>query len=202
MIQAVTATAAPLGLELLDYLMYYPGIAQDTGSQPLTTGIALPRYPTGANVQMMVVEQNSYVGGATFFVTYTNQDGTAGRVTPTVTCNTQISPGTIVTSATATAGCTGRFMPLQSGDSGVRAVDAIEFLTPDVGLVAVVLVKPLARGISIFEITAPTEIDFMIEYGFMPVVQPDAYLNLICKPTGTLASAPLQGDLTTVWSNT
>lgn len=102
--QVFTATAVPLALRLLDYLMFYPGIAMDVGTQDLTTSIDLPRQTAGQegrNVQIMAIEQSAYVGGATFRLTYTNQDGVAGRVTPTVTCNTQIVAGTIATSASA-----------------------------------------------------------------------------------------------------
>lgn len=201
--QITTSTAAPLSFVLMDYLMYYPGIAMDTGSQPLTTAISLPRQTTGyegRGVQIMAVEQNPYVGGAQFFVTYTNQDGVAGRVTPTVKCNTQVVAGTLATSATATALCTGPFLPLQHGDSGVRSIDAVEFLTADVGLICLVLVKPL-EWFNHYEITAPSEWDFLLHKKRLPVIENDAYLNAIVKPVGTLASAPITGDITTVWSN-
>ena len=201
--QIVTATAAPLAFYMLDYLMFYPGIAMDVGSQALTTSISLPRQTEGQEgrgVLMMAVEQNSYVGGAQFFVTYTNQDGVAGRVTPTVKCNTQTVAGTIATSATATALCTGPFLPLQQGDSGVRPIDAVEFLTGDVGLISLVLVKPIIP-FNHYEITAPSEWDFLQDRGYMPSIENDAYLNFIVKPVGTLASAPITGEITTVWSN-
>lgn len=201
--QIVTATAAPLSFVLMDYLMYYPGIAMDIGSQALTTGISLPRQTTGSEgrgVQIMAIEQNPYVGGAQFFVTYTNQDGVAGRVSGTVTCNTQVSAGTVATSAPATAGCAGPFLPLQAGDSGVRSIEAIEFLTADVGLICLVLVNPLAR-FNHYEITAPSEWDFLIHKKFLPVIENDAYLNAIVKPIATLAAAPITGDITIMWSN-
>lgn len=200
--QVVTATAVPLALRLLDYLMFYPGVAMDVGTQDLTTAISLPRQTVGQEgrgVEIMAVEQSSYVGGATFRLTYTNQDGVAGRVTPTVTCNTQIVAGTIATSATATAGCVGPFIPLQSGDYGVRSIEQVEFLTGDVGLLAFVLVKPVARC-NVYEITAPAEWDFFQEFAYFPPIEDDAYLNFIAKPVGTLASAPIAGDITTLWS--
>ncbi|MEF8755930.1 MAG: hypothetical protein V5B60_18690 [Accumulibacter sp.] len=200
-LQIVTATAAPLALRLLDYLMFYPGVAMDVGTQDLTNVATLPRYTDGRGVQIMVVEQSSYVGNAQFRLTYTNSDGVAGRVTPTMVCNTQVVSGTITTSATATAGCSGPFVPLDHGDAGVRSIQQVEFLTGDVGLLALVLVKPIAR-LSCYEITSPSETDFLLEYGELPAIKDDAYLNFICKPVGTLASAPIAGDITTVWSTT
>lgn len=200
-IQTATAAAAVSTFELLDYLMYYPGIEMDTGVVALTTGIALPRYTDYKGVMMMAVEQNPYVGGATFQVTYTNQDGVAGRVTPVLTCNTQVVAGTIATSAPATAGCCGRYLALQRGDSGVQSIDSIEWFTPDVGLICLVLVKPLAT-FSIFENTMPNYFDLWNDFSQLPEIKDDAYLNLICQPTGSLAAAPLYGNLTTIWSAT
>jgi hypothetical protein len=198
-LQIVTSTAVPLALRALDYLMFYPGIAMDVGIQDMTNVATLPRSSSGKGVQIMVVEQSSYVGGATFRLEYTNSDGVAGRVTPNMVCNTQVVSGTLATSGPATADLPGPFVPLQSGDGGVRSIDRIEFLTGDVGLLALVLVKPVAR-VSVFETVSPAETDFLLEYGELPKIDDDAYLNFICKPVGTLAGAPIAGDITTIWS--
>lgn len=195
---STTSTAAPLPIILLDYLMFYPFIDQDVGDKTLTTNIALPRYPTGAGVQMMAVEVASQVGGSTFYVTYTNQDGVAGRVTPTVRCNTQTVNGTIITSAPVTAGCAGPFIPLQAGDSGVRSIQSVTYTTGDIGLMTLVLVKPLA-SIAVYDTTAPVERDFLIDSGILPIIKDDAYLNMVCHPVGTLASAPILGEIHTFW---
>lgn len=200
LLQVVTTTAAPLSLKLLDYLMFYPGVAMDVGVQELTNAATLPRYADGNGVQIMAVEQSSYVGGASFRLTYVNQAGDVAQ-TPIVTCNTQISAGTIATSAPATAGVSGPFVPLAHGDSGVRSIQSVEWITGDVGLIAFVLVKPIAP-LSVFETTAPAETDFLLEYRVLPRIEDDAYLNFIAKPVGTLASAPIAGDILTVWSPT
>lgn len=196
-----TTTAVPLPFILCDYLMFYPFISQDAGDLDLTTAIDLPRYPTGASVQMMAIVTNSQAGGVTFNVTYTNSDGTAGRVTPNITTTTQSVAGTLITTAQATVGCSGPFLPLQAGDSGVRLVERVTWNASDVGLMALVLVKPLLGG-QLFDITAPVEIIPIIDRAHPP--QPiidDAYLNLICCPNGTLAAAPFNGELETVWSS-
>jgi hypothetical protein len=196
----VTATAVPLPMILLDYLLYYPFIdMSSTDLQPMTVGDALPRYTDGDGVQIMAVEVAAQVGGSTFFVNYTNSDGVPGRQTPTVTCNTQVTTGTIITSAAATLGSAGPFLPLQAGDSGVRSIESITFLTGDVGLITLVLVKPLA-SLSIFDITAPAERDFILDGPQCPVIKDDAYLNAIVLPSGTLAAAPLHGTIETIWN--
>ena len=200
MAMTVTATAVPLPMILMDYLLYYPFVDMSvTDLQPMTVGDTLPRYTDGDGVQIMAVEVAAQVGGSTFFVTYTNSDGVAGRQTPTVTCNTQVTTGTIITSAAATLGSAGPFLPLQSGDSGVRSIESITFLTGDVGLITLVLVKPLA-SLSIFDITAPAERDFILDGQQCPIIKDDAYLNAIVLPSGTLAAAPLHGTIETIWN--
>ena len=194
-----TATAAPLPMILCDYLLYYPFIGMDAGEQSMTNDVALSRYTDGAGVMVMAVEVASQVGGASFFITYTNSAGVAGRITPTVTCNTQTVNGTIITSAPKTLGTAGPFIPLAHGDSGDGSIEKIEFLTGDVGLISLVLVKPLASH-SIYDITGPSESDFLIDKGVLPTIVDDAYLNMIVHPVGTLAAAPIIGEIQTFWS--
>lgn len=201
---SVTAAAAPLPMILCDYLLYYPFIDMSVAGsefQPVVNETAsLTRYTTGAGVQMIAVEVASQIGGAQFFVTYTNQSGVAGRVTPTLTCNTQVVNGTLVTTASATSGSAGPFLPLQEADSGVRLVEGVTFLgAGDVGLITLALVKPLATH-AIQEITAPAERDFAIDFPSMPRIEDDAYLNLLCHPVGTLAAAQLTGTAEFVWN--
>ena len=152
-----------------------------------------------AGVQVMAIEVAAQVGGSQFRFTYTNSAGVAGRVSQTVTCNTQVVNGTVITSAPTTNGCAGPFVPLQSGDTGVRSIEQVEFLTGDVGLIALVLVKPLASA-SIFDITAPVEVDYLIDQNQMPIIKDDAFLNMIVHPSGTLAAAPIQGMIETMWA--
>ena len=196
----VTTTAVPLPCILCDYLLYYPFVDMSvTDLQEMVVGDALPRYSTGAGVQIMAVEVASQIGGVSFNVTYTNSDGVAGRVTPNVTCNTQTVNGTIITTAPATVGCAGPFLPLQAGDSGVRSIESCTFITGDVGLITLVLVKPLA-SFSIYDITAPVERDMILDGVQLPEIKSDAYLNLICYPSGTLANAQIMGTIETVWN--
>lgn len=194
-----TTTAVPLPIYILDYLMYYSFVTMDVGTQDLNNTNSLTRYTDGVGVEIMAVEVASQVGGAQFRVTYTNSAGVSGRVSQTVTCNTQVVNGTIITSAPTTAGCAGPFIPLADGDTGVRSIQQVEFLTGDVGLISLVLVKPIA-SISIYDITAPVEVDYLIDQNIVPIIKDDAYLNMICHPSGTLASAPFNGMIETAWS--
>lgn len=199
-IQSVSASAAASTYELLDYLMYYPGIPMDTGVVTLTTNISLPRYTDYKGIQIMLLEQNPYAGSCQFQVTYTNQDGTSGRLTPILTCNTQLVTGTIATSAPTQVGSCGRFLPLQGTDSGVKSIDSIEIMgAGDIGLLCLVLVKPLAT-FGIFEVTQSNQFDMWNDYSYLPIIKDDAYLNLICMPNGSLAGTSIIGNITTIWS--
>jgi len=196
----VTATAVPLPCILCDYLLYYPFVdMSSTDEQAMIQVDTIPRYADGAGVQIMAVLVASQIGGVSFFVNYTNSAGVAGRISRTVTCNTQTVNGTIVTTAPATDGCAGPFIPLQAGDMGVRSIESCTFLTGDVGLITLVLVKPLA-SFSIYDITAPAERDMILDGVQLPVIKDDAYLNVICYPSGTLASAQIMGTIETVWN--
>lgn len=196
-----TATAVPLPLLLCDYLMYYPFVDMSvTDYQPLTTGITLPRYPTGAGVQIMAVEVagQSGTGNPQFQVRYTNQDGVAGQLTRAVACNTQVVNGTLINTARATAAANGPFLPLAPGDTGVRLIEGVTFYTADIGLIALVLVKPVAAH-QIRTIDAPAERNYLQDFAAMPAIADDAYLNLICCPQGTLSAAPIHGTIQTIW---
>lgn len=199
---ATTATAVPLPMVLLDYLLFYPFIDESINDvQPMTNVVTLPRYTTGEGVQMMavVVAGHSVGTGVSFVVSYTNSQGVSGRTSKTVQLNTQFVNGTIITSAPATANCNGPFIPLQNGDTGVRQIDSVTVTGSDVGLFTLVLVKPLAQ-MSIRGIGAPVEIDYFKDMGGgIPKIEDDAYLNFICHPVGTLSAAPIHGYIETVW---
>ena len=197
-----SATGLPVTLLLCDYLLYYPFVDQgSTDAQVMTNTVTLPRYADGGGVQMMAVLQAPQTGGQSFFVTYTNQDGVAGRTSETVTCNTANVNGTLVTAATLgpTGRCAGPFIPLQSGDSGVRAVESVTMLGTDVGLMAIVLVKPLVTT-RVQEQIAANERDYVKDFFSAPRIYDGAYLNLLCLPSGSLSGVTLIGSLATMWT--
>lgn len=191
----------PLPMILLDYLMYYPFIDEGTTDEQLMDNTqTLPRYTTGEGVQIMAVSQGARTGGQSFYVTYTNSEGVSGRTSATVIENTAAANGHIVTSSTATSGASGAFIPLQQGDKGVRSIESVTMLGTDVGLFALVLVKPLAST-TIRENTAVVEKDYFMEAGVIPEIKQNAYLNWICLPiSGSLSGAVIFGDLKTVWT--
>lgn len=210
MAMCVTAAGVPQRIYLLDYLMFYPFCDMGgTDAQAMNVGVDTPavltRYVTGDGVMILpVLVAPHAVAGDSFFVTYTSStgtNGTAGRVTPLHTMNTVCAVnGTILTTSRAGAGRFGPFMSLQAGDKGVRSIQSVQCTAgTDIGLFTLVLVKPLAE-FTIRGIDAPTEKDFLLDAGKMPVIYDDAYLNFISCPTGSLSGAALIGDATFVWN--
>jgi hypothetical protein len=201
---ALVTTASPSTFILCDYLGYWPFV--DMAGTVELTGSGLTRYTDGVGVKIMAVLVATQVGGCIFNLTYTNQAGLGGRTSKNVICNTAIINGAIVTTQptpTATYQAS-PFIPLQSGDTGVKSVQYVNWITEDVGLLAIVLVKPIAQ-ISLEPTTvsvySPSEKDFALDaVGSLPVIQDDAYLNFICMPTATLASSVIYGMIETVWS--
>lgn len=196
-----SATPLPMPVILCDALLYYPTIEDGTTDpQVMDNTLALPRYTDGEGVQMMAVTIASRTGGQSFTVSYTNSDGTAGRTTPAVRQNAVAAPGTITTSATATANTSGGpFIPLQSGDSGVRSVESVTMSGADTGFFAIVLVKPIAQSV-IRGIDAPYEKDMLLMGSEIERVQDDAFLTLLAMPNGSLSGLAVRGAIRTIWS--
>jgi len=201
MAMTTTATGLPMPMILMDYLLFYPFIDEGTiDEQPLTNTASLTRYTDGDGVQIMAVSVAGRTGGQTFSVKYCNQDGVEDRVTSTVLQNTAAANGSIVTTATASNGAAGPFIPLQAGDTGVRYIQSVTMNGPDVGLFTLVLVKPLLQ-MQIRGIDAPVEVDpFLMKGTSLPVIQDDAYLNFIALPQGSLAATAIHGTIKTVWN--
>lgn len=186
---------------LCDYLLYYPTIEDgNTDSQVMDNTVTLPRYTDGKGVMMMAVTISSRTGGQQFNVTYTNQDGVAGRVTPNVTQNAVSAPNTITTASLASASSPqSAFIPLQQGDSGVRSVQSVQMLGADTGFFALVLVKPIAHTV-IRGIDAPYDKDMLLFANELERVYDDAYLSILGLPNGSLSGQTIRGTAKFVWN--
>jgi hypothetical protein len=196
------ATGIPMPWVLCDYLLYYPFV--DTGTndeQLMTNSVSLPRFTDGVGVQMMAVSvaANSSLQ-PTFTVNYTNQDGTAGRTSAPCVLNVATANGNIITGNQAAAVSNGCFIPLQSGDYGVRSVESVTFTSgTDVGLFALVLVKPLMSGCQHMQ-TAPHEVIPLTHQSGFPQIYDDSFLGIICQPTGSLSGVAFHGEIEVGWN--
>lgn len=202
-LMALTTVTTPIACKLLDYLGFYGFVDESVlDEQFMDNTQGLTRYSDGNGAQLMPVVVAGHSGGQPFTVNYTNQDGVAGRITKLVTMSTQVVNGTILHSQGSGAAYVnnGPFLPLQTGDTGVRSVESVTIGgIGDVGLFALVLVKPLA-SFSLFGADSATEVDYMTDMASIPEIKDDAYLNLIALPNATIAGAPIIGLIETTWS--
>jgi hypothetical protein len=189
---------------LCDYLLYYPFVDGDeTSEQLFDNTTSLPRYESGDGVKAFVVAQGTYVGGAKFSISYTNQDGVSGRISQSNTSNVATNTASLITSGVlggaGTTGQMGPFITLAQGDTGIRSIQSITFETANSGIYAVVLCKPLANMVT-REITAPSEKDFYIDNGgAMPEIKDGAFLALLGLSQNVIGQ-PLMGTIETVWN--
>ncbi len=197
---ATAATALPLTMILCDYLLYYPSIDDSVlDEQIMDNTVTLPRYTDGEGVQAIAVSIAGRTGGASFYFTYTNSEGVSGRTSKTVFQNSAAALGTLQANGVNNNNSAMPFIGLQNGDTGIRSIDSVVMLTADVGLMTLILVKPLGTSV-IREITAPVEKDYFLESGTIPRIYDDAYLSFLCLPQGTLAATALIGDIKTVFT--
>lgn len=202
LIMSASGTGLPMPFILCDYLLYYPFV--DTGTndeQILTNSVSLPRWTDGAGVQIMAVSVAGSVGlQPTFQVNYTNSAGVSGRTSQLHRLSTNTFNGAIMSNSVASGVSTMPFLGLQSGDTGVRSIESVTFVTgTDVGLLSLVLVKPLMTGV-ILEQTAPTEKVCQPHDSVMPQIYDDAFLGLLALPNGSLSGVAFHGEIETIWS--
>lgn len=95
------------------------------------------RVPGGTDfkgLQIWIEAVTAFTGNQSIAVTYTNQDGTAGRSTGTI--------------ATGVAPIVGRMLqlPLQAGDSGVQKIESVVSTVATIGTFNVLVMKRLWSG--------------------------------------------------------
>jgi hypothetical protein len=176
-----TTTSVPSVLQLVDVLGYYPiTTVTTTTAQTLNNTVTLPRYVDGKGVRAYLVARVAMGAGTpTIQISYTNQDGVAGRITPvTVTAVTTAVAGHIVNSD-PTANHYGAFLPLAAGDSGIRSIQSITLnATMTSGSLALVLCRPLT-SLPITVLGVQSERNLVNQLPSMPQVFDGANLNFL-----------------------
>lgn len=199
-------------LLVCDYLMYYPFIDTDAigEQQDMIQTVTLPRYETEGG-QIMCVAQSAASTVGTFTISYTNQDGVAGRTTQATFTKAVSGGGVIVTSSTNAVARSQPFVDLQAGDKSARSVESVTFSAAGGGLMAIVIVRPIFHAQATQECRrtttgnlesygAATHMEALIH---MPIheVKQGAVLGVVgLGNAGSLASSILTGVLTTQWS--
>ncbi len=189
-------------LILMDYLLYYPTIDESTtDEQFLDNTITLPRYTDGEGVQVIALSVANRTGLQYFTINYTNQDGVSGRVSSPCYQSTLASNNVLLTSGATGGSLTISALPfvgLQGDDTGVRSIESVTMNGVDTGLFSLILVKPLCTISFLQNSQSPTEIDFLLHKGSMPIIKDDAFISFIYN-TSNSSTHNFFGDLTVSW---
>lgn len=195
------ATFAPASFILCDYLYHYPLTDMDsTDVQPMDNSVApVPRYADGAGVRAMLVTTTPQSATARCLVTYTNAAGVTGCTSSVFTAvsNTGMIQG--ANQSGAAAGTFAPFVPLASGDTGVRAIESVQNLASAGGFCAVVLVRPLAT-ILLRELDTIAEVNYLIHRRQLPRVLAGACLGFVFTSGVAAASSVIRGNIKFTWS--
>lgn len=190
------ATAVPGVLMLVDMCLYYPGISMNSAvAQTLNNTNTLTRYTSGAGLRAgLVMNTSSGATAHTLSLSYTNQAATAGRALPvTVACTASAITPHITHSGTG-ANNYGPFLPMASGDTGVRSVQSVTLSAASgAGTASLVLYKPLAV-LPITTVGVAAERDLMNQLPSLPRVYDGACLTwLYFAGAATAANTNLYG---------
>jgi len=196
-------------LLLADYLLYYPFVDTDAvgEQQDMVQSQAIPRYSGG---QVMCVGQSASSTVGTFTMGYTNQDGTAGRVSQSTFTKVIAGGGVVVSSSNNAVTGSHPFVGLQAGDTSVKSIEWVKFSAAGGGLMALVIVQPLFHFYSTQECRrtttgnlesygAASQFESVIHRNPVGIKQ-GAVLGVIgLGNAGSLASSVLTGALETTW---
>lgn len=194
------ATGVPGTLMLVDMQGYWPGISNNTTSAQTLVGTPTLRYTNGEGLRLYQVQ--TATAGATaqnIALSYTDQAGNTGNTLPvTVAMTASAIAGHVSHSGTA-ANNYGPFLPLASGDYGVRNVATVTMSAANTGTFALVLCKPLAQ-ISLSVLGLMTEKDLLNQIPSLPEIKDGACLTWMWGAgAATAASTTFAGGAEFVW---
>lgn len=208
---ATTTSANNTPFMLMDYLLYYPFIDTDAAGeeQLLDNTVTIPRYDAG---QVIAIAQSASSAVGQFTMSYTNQDGVAGRTSQNTFTLATITGGGQSLISNASAAGTLPFVGLQTGDTGVKSIESVTFTAAGGGLVCLVIVKPLMRGImpqvsrrttagNLESYGSATQYDMILHQARPPKLEAGAVLGLMLRGDGgSLATTNFVGILETMWN--
>ena len=196
-----SGTGVPLTLLLCDYVLFYPLVDMDSiDTQVMDNTAPLPRYSDGDGIMVFFSVAAPMTGSGTLTINYTNQAGVSGR-TASIGISTSTVIGALVNTSKATTG-TGAlspFIPLASGDTGIRSVESVTCGTAMGGFCNLILVKPLA-SLVVRERNTQAEKILLPQNANCPEVKSGAYLNFLTLNGATATYAPLRGFVQFAWS--
>ena len=194
------ATSVPGTLMLVDLQGYYPGISNNTTSAQTLVGTPTLRYTNGEGCRMYWVQ--TAAAGATaqnIALSYTDQAGNAGNALGATVAMTASGIAGHISHAGTAANNYGPFLPLASGDTGVRSVQTVTFSAANTGTGALCIARPLAQ-ITLSVAGLMTEKDLLNQIPSLPVIKDGACLVwLYGAGAATAASTTFAGGIEVVW---
>lgn len=194
------ATSVPGTLMLVDLQGYYPGISNNTTSAQTLVGTPTLRYTNGEGCRMYWVQ--TAAAGATaqnIALSYTDQAGNAGSALGATVAMTASGIAGHISHAGTAANNYGPFLPLASGDTGVRSVQTVTFSAANTGTGALCIARPLAQ-ITLSVAGLMTEKDLLNQIPSLPIIKDGACLVwLYGAGAATAASTTLAGGIEVVW---
>ena len=188
---------------VFDLLGYYPLLDGDSAdSQVLDNTQTLPRYSTGAGVQMCLVNHVApQVGAGSVTIAFTDTDNVSRTVSVAVPLVGVI--GAVVSASDSTTSMGSPFVPLGAGCKGVKSVQSVIFDTPPGGAYCLYLVKPLI-DLSNYSGTGNNSLAKqsinLVQNGFhMPRIYDGAALSWLHYHTGTTSTTSWFGYFKFIW---
>jgi hypothetical protein len=204
----VSATTARVATSYVNAVAGTAIAYTDGGTGTHTMTMRLPRYSTGAGVRPIMWANNATPLGAgtpnLSLPSYTNAAGTASRATPSTPAlpigKTAASNSLILYSGTG-AGKMGPFVPLASGDTGVRSIEQVQqSSTYTSGEWSVGLCKPILT-LPMTTLGVAAEREFVSQLPSFPRVYDGAALYwLLYSGAATPANSAFYGHVDFGWS--
>jgi hypothetical protein len=197
---SAAATGVPSTLILVDIEGYWPTISNNTTSAQTLSGTPSLRATNGVGTRLYWVQTG--VAGATaqnIALSYTDQDGNTGNTLPVTVAMTASAIVGHISHAGIAANNYGPFLPLASGDYGVRNVASVTFSAANTGTGALVLAKPIIE-IPIGIQSLYHNKDTVSQIPSMPVITDGACLAwILVAGAATAASTTFIGHAEMVW---
>lgn len=198
----VSATTARVATSLANAVAGTVIAFTDAGTGTHTMTVQIPRYTDGTGVRAFLeVRATAGATGHNLSYSYTNQAGTASRTNPvTVACTASAIVPHITHSGVA-ANNYGPFLPLATGDSGIRRFQTAQLSAASgtASTAVLVLVRPLAQ-ITLSISGLMTEKDLLNQIPSLPRVYDGACLGFIwLAGAATAASTTFAGSTEFVW---
>jgi len=212
--QMLDSGFSPCDVMLYDRVLTYEACNFNAAQQSMTNGVAAQRYigaGEGGLKAMVEVETTTNATAANISeLTYTDQDGNGSAAMPTTRTVAIIVSATqgsytlgarIIAPADSGASVLWGppFLPLASGDSGVRSVQTYTFSAAPTGTFCVALVRPLGYLIQHSTSGRWHPVDAIQQIEGHPIVYDTACLSMLLF-TSTNNTGGFIGNLGFVWS--